>query len=84
MCIFVIPGLTGKLRPRNMFVYAAGIVALLLVSINFARFIYVNFLWGGVDIKKYAKAKDWAVVTGATDGIGKGYARGRPSELQRR
>lgn len=57
-----------------MFVYAAGIVALLLVSINFARFIYVNFLWGGVDIKKYAKAKDWAVVTGATDGIGKGYA----------
>ena len=36
-----------------------------------ARYIYVFFLSGTVDFKKFGK---WAVVTGATDGIGKEYS----------
>ena len=42
-----------------------------------ARFVYVYFLRPGKDLRAYGA---WAVVTGATDGIGKAYA----AELARR
>ena len=38
---------------------------------SFTKWIYVFFLSGTVDFKKFGK---WAVVTGATDGIGKEYS----------
>lgn len=39
-----------------------------------ATFIWQSFLKSGVNLKKYRDAGDWAVVTGATDGIGRAYA----------
>jgi 17beta-estradiol 17-dehydrogenase / very-long-chain 3-oxoacyl-CoA reductase len=50
-------------------------LTIVLIVINVVRFVLSNFLSSGVDVKKYSKAGDWAVVTGATDGIGKGYAQ---------
>ena len=52
-------------------VYCAGIAALLSFALRTLLFLYANFFKAGVDLKKYATRGDWAVVTGATDGIGK-------------
>jgi len=52
---------------------ACGIVVLAAVKLGLKAVsnIYKTFLRPGKDLKKYGK---WAVVTGATDGIGKAYA----------
>ncbi|KEG06287.1 short-chain dehydrogenase [Trypanosoma grayi] len=49
---------------------AVGAVTLVAAAVQLVNFLRVN-LFGGADLKrKYAKAGDWAVVTGATEGIG--------------
>lgn len=60
----------------NNFFYYVGLATSTLLAINFTRKFYNNigtffFKLGEVDYKSYGK---WAVVTGATDGIGKAYA----------
>jgi 17beta-estradiol 17-dehydrogenase / very-long-chain 3-oxoacyl-CoA reductase len=59
-----------------MFLFEAAVVlgaaALLKVLISFGQGIYVAFFRAGKDLKRYG---EWAVVTGATDGIGKAIAR---------
>jgi len=48
-----------------------GLVIALIFVKNLVAFIWVHFLRPGKDVAKYGA---WAVVTGATDGIGKAYA----------
>ena len=56
---------------------ALGVIggAFLLVSaIRILKFIQLNY-FTSINVKKrYAKAGNWAVVTGASDGIGRGMA----------
>ncbi|KNC70691.1 hypothetical protein SARC_16778 [Sphaeroforma arctica JP610] len=57
------------------FIYDIGVAAITGVGIYTAlsavNLVYVYFIRQGNDLKKYGK---WAVITGATDGIGKAYA----------
>ncbi|CAI0627198.1 unnamed protein product [Linum tenue] len=48
-----------------------GSLTALKFSFALLQWVYVNFLRQGKNLKKYGS---WAVVTGATDGIGKGFA----------
>jgi 17beta-estradiol 17-dehydrogenase / very-long-chain 3-oxoacyl-CoA reductase len=48
-----------------------GVALLLKFLVSFARGVYIAFLRPGNNLKKYG---EWAVVTGATDGIGKAIA----------
>ncbi|XP_057374669.1 very-long-chain 3-oxoacyl-CoA reductase-B-like [Daphnia carinata] len=56
--------------------FVTGLVLILKSIYNLSHFVYVNFLGRfighGLNI---SKCGPWAVVTGATDGIGKSYAR---------
>ncbi|XP_028796468.1 very-long-chain 3-oxoacyl-CoA reductase 1 [Neltuma alba] len=51
--------------------FVLGLFTLLKIFLAFFRWVYVNFLRPPKNLKKYGS---WAVVTGPTDGIGKGYA----------
>lgn len=51
--------------------FAFGSLSLLKCSLSFLKWVYVNFLRPGKNLKKYGS---WALVTGPTDGIGKGFA----------
>ncbi|CAI0425795.1 unnamed protein product [Linum tenue] len=55
------------LRP----LFLLGSLTALKFSFALLQWVYVNFLRQGKNLKKYGS---WAVVTGATDGIGKGFA----------
>ncbi|KAL3813845.1 hypothetical protein ACJIZ3_015113 [Penstemon smallii] len=48
-----------------------GLFSLLKFSLSTLKWIYVNFLRPGKNLKKYGS---WALVTGPTDGIGKAFA----------
>lgn len=48
-----------------------GILSLIRVSVALILWTYATFLRPGKDLKRYGS---WAVVTGATDGIGKAFA----------
>lgn len=50
---------------------ALGSLKLLFSLLSLLRWVYVNFLRPPKNLKKYGS---WAVVTGPTDGIGKGFA----------
>ncbi|KAF5958837.1 hypothetical protein HYC85_006062 [Camellia sinensis] len=50
---------------------ALGSLSLLKCSLAFLKWVYVNFLRPPKNLKKYGS---WALVTGPTDGIGKGFA----------
>lgn len=51
--------------------FALGSLSLLRCSLAFLKWVYVSFLRPGKNLKKYGS---WALVTGPTDGIGKGFA----------
>ncbi|KAF3431136.1 hypothetical protein FNV43_RR25866 [Rhamnella rubrinervis] len=51
--------------------FTLGSLSLLKCSLAFLRWVYVNFLRPPKNLKKYGS---WALVTGPTDGIGKGFA----------
>lgn len=58
----------------SLFVFVVLVLALfriVLFALTLARGVYVYFLRPGKNLKKLGK---WAVVTGATDGIGRAYA----------
>lgn len=60
--------------PSNIAAHALAGVGLLVVlrfAAQVGAFVYAKFLRAGKDVRKYGK---WAVVTGATDGIGKAFA----------
>lgn len=48
-----------------------GFLSLFKFSISFLKWVYISFLRPGKNLKKYGS---WALVTGPTDGIGKGFA----------
>lgn len=51
-----------------------GALVLALKLVSFTRLFLSNFLLSGVNLRKYGRAGSWAVVTGASDGLGKEYA----------
>ncbi|KAJ7957649.1 very-long-chain 3-oxoacyl-CoA reductase 1 [Quillaja saponaria] len=51
--------------------FTLGVLSLLKLSFAFLKWVYVNFLRPPKNLKKYGS---WAVVSGPTDGIGKGFA----------
>lgn len=48
-----------------------GFLSLFKFSISFLKWVYISFLRPGKNLKNYGS---WALVTGPTDGIGKGFA----------
>ncbi|KAJ8758830.1 hypothetical protein K2173_002609 [Erythroxylum novogranatense] len=63
-----------KLKGQPLWVlvlFGLGSVSLLKFVLVVLNWVYVNFLRPGKDLKKYGS---WALVTGSTDGIGKGFA----------
>ncbi|KAM4058952.1 short chain dehydrogenase [Hirsutella rhossiliensis] len=54
----------------------AGVGALCLASklLSYLRLVLSAFVLSGVNLRKYGKAGSWAVVTGASDGLGKEFA----------
>lgn len=54
-----------------LLLFTLGCLSLLKLSFAFLRWVYVNFLRPAKNLKKYGS---WALVTGPTDGIGKGFA----------
>lgn len=51
-----------------------GALCALKLALSVAHYLFTAFLKPGASLSKFKAAKDWAVVTGATDGIGKAYA----------
>jgi 17beta-estradiol 17-dehydrogenase / very-long-chain 3-oxoacyl-CoA reductase len=79
MSIFTeIEALAGSSRLLNGLLYGAftlGCLKLTSVSLGFLSMIVDLFLLPAVNFKKYgARSGKWAVITGASDGIGKEYA----------
>ncbi|ETS82950.1 3-ketoacyl-CoA reductase [Pestalotiopsis fici W106-1] len=62
--------------PQSVQLALAGVGALYLGSHVFAylRFVLNVFVLSGTNLRKYGKKGTWAVVTGASDGLGKEYA----------
>jgi 17beta-estradiol 17-dehydrogenase / very-long-chain 3-oxoacyl-CoA reductase len=54
----------------GVLVMLVGVVKCTMLASSLLRFIWRHFLRPGQDLKQYGK---WAVVTGATDGIGREY-----------
>lgn len=54
-----------------IFLFTLGSISILKFFLALLRGVYVHFLRPGKNLKKYGS---WAVVTGPTDGIGKGFA----------
>jgi 17beta-estradiol 17-dehydrogenase / very-long-chain 3-oxoacyl-CoA reductase len=50
-----------------------GWATIVLIALAMLRFVYRFFLAPSSSIRRYAKDGKWAVVTGASDGIGKGF-----------
>ncbi|KAK4417841.1 Very-long-chain 3-oxoacyl-CoA reductase 1 [Sesamum alatum] len=48
-----------------------GFLSILKLSLSILKWVYVNFLRPGKNLKKYGS---WALITGPTDGIGKAFA----------
>ncbi|GFQ04874.1 very-long-chain 3-oxoacyl-coa reductase 1 [Phtheirospermum japonicum] len=48
-----------------------GLLSLLKVALSTLKWVYINFLRPGKNLKKYGL---WALTTGPTDGIGKAFA----------
>jgi 17beta-estradiol 17-dehydrogenase / very-long-chain 3-oxoacyl-CoA reductase len=56
------------------FIYWIGVVATIYMMFNLGKFVYTHFFLK-TDLSKYgAKKGAWAVITGAREGVGKGYA----------
>ncbi|KAL3636654.1 Very-long-chain 3-oxoacyl-CoA reductase 1 [Castilleja foliolosa] len=51
--------------------FSLGLLSLLKLSLSTLKWVYVNFLRPGKNLKKYGS---WALITGPTDGIGKAFA----------
>lgn len=67
-------GVVDSLKAQPFWVvllFTLGSLSLLKCSLAFLRWVYVNFLRPGKNLRKYGS---WALVTGPTDGIGKGFA----------
>lgn len=65
---------TDKLKAQPFWVlvlFTLGSFSVLKFSLAFFNWVYVNFLRPAKNLKKYGS---WALVTGPTDGIGKGFA----------
>ncbi|KAG2701860.1 hypothetical protein I3843_06G059900 [Carya illinoinensis] len=63
-----------KLKDQPFWVivlFTLGSLSILKFSLAFLKWAYVNFLRPAKNLKKYGS---WALVTGPTDGIGKGFA----------
>lgn len=54
-----------------LLLFSLGSFSLLKLSFSILKWVYVNFLRPGKNLKKYGS---WAVITGPTDGIGKAFA----------
>ncbi|KAL2246878.1 very-long-chain 3-oxoacyl-CoA reductase 1-like [Sesamum indicum] len=54
-----------------LFLLTLGFFSTLKFSLSFLKWVYVNFLRPGKNLKKYGS---WALITGPTDGIGKAFA----------
>lgn len=54
-----------------IFLFALGSISILKFSLAVLRWVYVSFLRPAKNLKKYGS---WALITGPTDGIGKGFA----------
>ncbi|KAL8038768.1 hypothetical protein ABFX02_11G129400 [Erythranthe guttata] len=48
-----------------------GLFSLLKLSLSILKWVYINFIRPGKNLKKYGS---WALITGPTDGIGKAFA----------
>ncbi|MBA0825243.1 hypothetical protein Goarm_021844, partial [Gossypium armourianum] len=63
---------TLKAQPFWVIVlFTLGSLSLLKFSFVFLKWVWINFLRPGKNLKKYGS---WGLVTGPTDGIGKGFA----------
>ncbi|TID16303.1 hypothetical protein CANINC_004205 [Pichia inconspicua] len=62
----------------NAFIFTAlavGVTKLVFVALSFGTIILESYILPGVNFSKYgAKKGNWALITGASDGIGKEYA----------
>uniref|UniRef100_A0A803PHC8 Uncharacterized protein n=1 Tax=Cannabis sativa TaxID=3483 RepID=A0A803PHC8_CANSA len=67
-------GFVENLKAQPLWVlllFSVGSLSVLKFLIAFIKWVFVNFLRPAKNLKKYGS---WAVVTGPTDGIGKGFA----------
>lgn len=73
-----IEALSGDCKILNGFLYVAlsvGILKFTTTFLSFASVVLDTFILPAVNFKKYgAKSGNWAIVTGASDGIGKEYS----------
>ncbi|KAJ1622428.1 hypothetical protein T492DRAFT_1062463 [Pavlovales sp. CCMP2436] len=53
---------------------AVGALSVARVALSLISYFFYLFVKPGASLSKFKAAKDWAVITGATDGIGKAYA----------
>ncbi|KAL0450736.1 UNVERIFIED_CONTAM: Very-long-chain 3-oxoacyl-CoA reductase 1 [Sesamum latifolium] len=61
-----------KSQPAWLLVFLSlGFLSILKLSLSILKWVYVNFLRPGKNLKKYGS---WALITGPTDGIGKAFA----------
>lgn len=67
----VLPAIYPKTSKGLMIV---GLVVILRKIVNILRSMYVAFLRKRRDFKKRYGANSWALITGSSDGIGKGIA----------
>jgi 17beta-estradiol 17-dehydrogenase / very-long-chain 3-oxoacyl-CoA reductase len=66
----------AKLVPQAVQLALAAVGSIYLGSklISFLQLLLSAFVLSGTSLRKYGKAGSWAVITGASDGIGKEYA----------
>ena len=78
MCDFLKSLSSLELTPYNTFLYAAlvvGVVKVTTTVLSFTSLLLQAYVLPGVNFAKYgANRGNWAVITGASDGIGKEYA----------
>ncbi|KAF3061002.1 Very-long-chain 3-oxoacyl-CoA reductase [Daldinia childiae] len=62
--------------PQSVLLTFAGLGALFTTfkALSFLRLLLSTFVLSGTNLKKYGKKGSWAVVTGASDGLGKEFA----------
>ncbi|KAL5600895.1 hypothetical protein BROUX41_005733 [Berkeleyomyces rouxiae] len=61
-------------EPVQWLLMGMGGVLLLQKAFNLLEFVFNVFILSGTDLRKYGKPGTWAVVTGASDGLGKEFA----------
>lgn len=66
-----------KSIPQPVQLAFAGVGALYIASrvLSYAQLLLNLFVLSGTDLRKYGRPGSWAVVTGASDGLGKEYAK---------